>query len=283
MEVEEELLRELIRIPTPFGDFPIFGYGAMVLLGVLVGIFLLRKGAARRGLDADRVAELPLSLVLFGLLGGRTWYCIQFRNEVFADGDWTSVFRLWEGGLVLYGAIAGGLLGFLWMQRKGSYGNTRDLLDVIAPALAIGIAFGRLGCFLNGCCWGQVCEPDFPFAVSFPPGSPPALAFGSAENPSPPLQPTQIYSTIQGVFLCGLLWVAAGRWASRPGRTFALFLGLYSIGRSVIESIRADHGVLAGELTVSQKASLVAAAVAIWLWFGAPTKDAPKTMGQEKS
>ena len=254
----------------------------MVLLGVLFGIFLLRKGAARRQLDAERVAELPLSLVLFGLVGGRAWYCIQFSDEVFAERGWTAVFYLWEGGLVLYGAIAGGLLGFLWLQRKEAYGNTRDLLDVIAPALAIGIAFGRLGCFLNGCCWGEVCEPTYPFAVSFPPGSPPALAFGELETPSPPLHPTQIYSAIQGVVLCGVLWVVGGRWARRPGRTFALFLGLYSIGRSLIETIRADHDVLAGELTVSQKASLVAAAVAIWLWMGAPKRDSSPVPRQEK-
>lgn len=268
------VLRELFRIPTPFGDFPVFGYGAMVLLGVLIGTFLLKRGARRRGLNEERVADLPISLVLFGLLGGRAWYCIQFRDEVFANGDWTAVFRLWEGGLVLYGAIAGGLLGFVWMQRRQSFGDTRDLLDVIAPALAIGIAFGRLGCFLNGCCWGGVCDPGFPLAVIFPASSPPALAFGDGLGASPPLHPTQIYSTVQGVILCGLLWVAAGRWADRPGRTFALFLGLYSIGRSVIESIRADHEVLAGNLTVSQKASLVAAAVAIWLWVGAPRRSA---------
>ena len=95
------MLRELFRIPTPFGDFPVFGYGAMVLLGVLFGVLLLKLGARRRGLDEERVTDLPVSLVLFGLLGGRAWYCIQFRHEVFADGDWTAVFRLWEGGLVL--------------------------------------------------------------------------------------------------------------------------------------------------------------------------------------
>jgi len=276
------VLRELFRIPTPFGDFPVFGYGAMVLLGVLFGVLLLKLGARRRGLDEERVTDLPVSLVLFGLLGGRAWYCIQFRHEVFADGDWTAVFRLWEGGLVLYGAIAGGLLGFVWLQRREQYGNTRDLLDLIAPALAIGIAFGRLGCFLNGCCWGEVCPPTYPFAVSFPPGSPPALAFGDGMSASPPLHPTQIYSTIQGVLLCGLLWWVGGRWGHRPGRTFALFLGLYSIGRSVIESIRADHGVLAGELTVSQQASLVAAAVGIWLWMGAPEREMGTPAGSEK-
>ena len=268
--LEEALLRELFRIPTPFGEFPVFGYGALVLLGVLSGLWLLRRGARRQGLDPDSLADLTVMLVLCGIIGGRIWYLIQFRERVYAEGDWLETFRLWNGGLVLYGAIAGGLVGFFLLQWRSHYGPWRQLLDLIAPALALGIAFGRLGCFLNGCCFGGVCPPDWPLAAIFPPGSPPSLAHGDGLRPSPTLHPTQIYSSIQGAILALLLWLAGGPLAARPGRTFALFLGLYSIGRSLVESIRDDHGMAQGEWTVSQLASILAFALAIWLWTTAP-------------
>ena len=207
---ETPVLQELFRIPTPFGDFPIFGYGAMVLCGVLVGIYLLRKGAVRRDLNPEAVSDLAIYLVLFGAVGARTWYLIQFRDQVFSGGNWWEAFALWKGGLVLYGAIAGGLLGFAWLQRRQQFGSTRDLLDVIAPALAIGIAFGRIGCYLNGCCWGGTCPPDFVFGVVFPAGSPPAFALGDGNFPSPTLHPTQLYSAAQGIILCALLWLSGG-------------------------------------------------------------------------
>lgn len=278
---ETPVLKELFRIPTPFGDFPIFGYGAMVLCGVLVGIYLLRKGAVRRDLNPEAVSDLAIYLVLFGAVGARTWYLIQFRDQVFSGGNWWEAFALWKGGLVLYGAIAGGLLGFAWLQRRQQFGSTRDLLDVIAPALAIGIAFGRIGCFLNGCCWGGTCPPDFVFGVIFPAGSPPAFALGDGNFPSPTLHPTQLYSAAQGIILCALLWMSGGRWRSRPGRSFALFLALYALGRSAIESIRGDHGVLSGELTVSQWASIVAFSLAIYLWKTAPERTSESDTSSE--
>ncbi len=269
-EKEAHLYRELFRIPTPFGDFPVFGYGAMVLLGVLAALFILRAGAKRRQLNPDSLTDLAVLLVLFGVVGGRVWYLIQYRAEVYADGDWLETFRLWRGGLVLYGAIAGGLIAFAGLQRRGRYGPWRDLLDLIAPSLAIGIAFGRLGCYLNGCCWGQVCAADWPWAAIFPPGSPPTLAYGDPSGVSPPLYPTQIYSSLQGLILAILLWRVGAHLRARPGRTFALFLGLYASGRAVIELIRADHGVGPGQWTVSQMASLMTILLAIWLWRTAP-------------
>lgn len=269
-EKEAHLYRELFRIPTPFGDFPVFGYGAMVLLGVLAALFILRAGARRRQLDADSLTDLTVLLVLFGVIGGRVWYLIQYRAEVYGGGDWLETFRLWRGGLVLYGAIVGGLIAFAWLQRSGRYGPWRDLLDLMAPSLAIGIAFGRLGCYLNGCCWGQVCGADWPFAAIFPPGSPPSYAFGDGSVASPSLYPTQLYSAFQGLILALLLWRLGAVLRQRPGRTFALFLGLYGLGRASIELIRADHGVAPGEWTVSQLTALLALGPAIWLWKSAP-------------
>lgn len=246
----------------------------MVLLGVLSAMMLLRMGARRQQLDADSLSDLAVMLVLCGIVGGRVWYLIQFRHEVYADGDWFETFRLWRGGLVLYGAIAGGLLGFAVMQRRGKFGPWRQLLDLIAPALAIGIAFGRLGCFLNGCCWGGECAAEMPLAAIFPPGSPPSFQFGDGSEPSPPLHPTQLYSSLQGFLLAAILWFTGPKLA-RSGRTFALFLLLYPLGRGLIETIRADHGVLEGELTWAQLTALPAILFAIYLWRSAPSTAPP--------
>ena len=242
----------------------------MVLLGVLGAVMVLRAGARRSQVDPDRLTDLAVLLVLFGVIGGRVWYLIQYRHEVYSTGDWLETFRLWRGGLVLYGAIAGGLIALAWLQRKQRYGPWRALLDLIAPALALGIAFGRLGCYLNGCCWGEVCAADWPLAAVFPPGSPASISYGDGSASSPPLYPTQLYSACQGLILAIILWRAGAHLGHRPGRTFALFLGLYGPGRAVIELIRADHGVGPGQWTVSQLASVVALAVALALWFRAP-------------
>src|SRR5262249_59119381 len=80
------------------------------------------------------------------------------------------VFRIWEGGIVLYGSIMGGTAAFFVYRIVRPF-PLRAYLDVIAPSLALGIAIGRLGCFLNGCCYGDLC-PDLPWGVSFPRSSP---------------------------------------------------------------------------------------------------------------
>ena len=157
------------------------GYGVFVLAGVLSGLGLLAILARRQRLPEDFAMSLMLYLFIPGLLGGRTWYVIQKWADfaTFEQGNvvWNvtlpRIVRFTEGGLVVYGALIGSMLGCLF------YISLRKLpklatLDMIVPALMVGMFFGRIGCFMNGCCYGGLCDAS-PLGVTFPAGSPPYM------------------------------------------------------------------------------------------------------------
>jgi phosphatidylglycerol:prolipoprotein diacylglycerol transferase len=243
------LRRELFRIPGL--DWPIYGYGTMVLVGFLLGYLLVIRGARREGIPPEKIQDLPIWMVLSGLLGARLFYFIQFYSEEFSSGRWTRLFRIWEGGLVFYGGLILGASAFLLYCRRHRL-PVLPMLDVMAPATALGLGFGRIGCFLNGCCWGKVCDAAHPLAVRFPEGSPPALASPpSPEGLSSWLHPTQLYSSANAFLLALLLWVI---WRRRPapGTVAGLLFLLYGLSRYSLERLRGDHAVGEGLSTVSQ-------------------------------
>ena len=157
------------------------GYGVFVLAGVLSGLGLLAILARRQRLPEDFALSLMLYLFIPGLLGGRTWYVIQKWADfaTFEQGNvvWNvtlpRIVRFTEGGLVVYGALIGSMLGCLFyiLLRKLPKLAT---LDMIVPALMVGMFFGRIGCFMNGCCYGGLCDAS-PLGVTFPAGSPPYM------------------------------------------------------------------------------------------------------------
>lgn len=158
------------------------GYGFFVLLGVTGGILIASIQARRQGVHPDVVFTMTLFLFLGGVLGGRIWYVMQKWAEfviIDRSGDisWgdtlPKILKFTEGGLVVYGAFVGGLIGcsiFLFRRKLPKLAT----LDLIAPALALGMFFGRLGCFMNGCCYGGLCTDDL-WGVQFPAGSPPYM------------------------------------------------------------------------------------------------------------
>src|SRR5262249_25153432 len=136
----------------------------------------------------------------------RVFYVVQYwgdRIRTFGD-----IFRIWEGGIVLYGSIMGGTATFFLYRLIRPF-PLRPMLDVVAPSLALGIALWRFGCFLNGCCYGYLCQ--LPVGVSFPAKSPPwnaqvAQGFLGSDAPwSLPVHPTQLYSTVDALILLFLL------------------------------------------------------------------------------
>jgi phosphatidylglycerol---prolipoprotein diacylglyceryl transferase len=154
---------------------PIRGYGVMLLLGMASGVGLAMRRAQRMGLNPEMIQALAFWVLVAGILGARAFYVIEYWHEyqrpsmletVKAIADFT------KGGLVVFGsALGAGLSLLLFVRKHGLPGLA--LADLIAPSVMLGLAFGRVGCFLNGCCFGGVC--DEPWAVRFPPGSPPHM------------------------------------------------------------------------------------------------------------
>jgi prolipoprotein diacylglyceryltransferase len=155
---------------TPDG-IPLYGFGTMLFIVLVVTTWLTGYRAERYGLPAEsperrkayseRVRDLVLWTVLAGVVGARIFYMIQFPEQF--DRPLIQFFQFWNGGIVFYGSALGGLLAALICHRlflRQFNVSAWRLADIIAPSIAIGLALGRIGCFLNGCCWGHVACPD---------------------------------------------------------------------------------------------------------------------------
>ena len=165
----------VFRIPGLGMDIP--GYGLMLMIGFLLSIAWAARRAERSGGNPDVVLNCGFIALLGGVIGARTMYVIHYWNEQFAPRGSTgqivrAVLDVRGGGLEVYGGlIAVVVLVFLYLWL-GKY-SIRWYLDIVAPSTALGMAIGRIGCLLNGCCFGGVC--DLPWAVRFPYGSPAQL------------------------------------------------------------------------------------------------------------
>lgn len=151
---------------------PIRGYGVMLLLGIAAATGLLARRARRAGLDSEIAVSILFWLFVPGIIGARAFYVIEYWpdfQKATAEQTFWAVLNVAQGGLVVYGSVIGGLLGMVAFARWYRL-PLLALADLITPAFALGLAFGRMGCMLNGCCFGGVC--DLPWAVTFPWGSP---------------------------------------------------------------------------------------------------------------
>ncbi len=151
---------------------PIRGYGVMLMLGVLCAMTVALVRCERAGLSRDAFFSLATWTVVAGMIGARVFYCVQKWNELgdtLGEKIWKSL-QVTEGGLVVYGSVIGGLIAIAFWSRRYRF-PLLTLADCVAPAFFIGLAFGRIGCFLNGCCYGGLCEAPLP-SITFPSGSP---------------------------------------------------------------------------------------------------------------
>lgn len=262
---------------TPITSLPIFGYGFFVLLGFLTAWWVGERRALRAGYDLSKVFDLMFWTLLCGVVGGRTFYLLQYSEQVFAHAEGAAgvlfaAVNLSNGGLVLIGAMLGGAVGFFTYCRLHAV-PALAYLDLLTPSIFLAVALGRIGCLMYGCCYGDPCT--LPWGIAFGPES--AAFHALAERgflsrqatATMPLHPTQVYSAIDGLLLA-LVTYAYYPFRSRIGQVFALGMILYPITRFFIEFLRADElGQLGTGLTISQLLSLVMLAgglsLAAWL------------------
>lgn len=207
------------------GSFKVYSYGLMIAIGIIVAGYLFLKSATKKGYNEDKLFNLLITAVISGILGGKLLFIIvEFKNimknpEILLD---------FGNGFVIYGAIILGVIGVYVYSKKNKW-DTLDILDSVVPGVAIAQGFGRIGCFLAGCCYGR--ETTSHFGVIFPSDS---LAPAGVN-----LIPTQIYSSIFD-FLLGffLLWYA--KKTKVKGKVVAMYVIIYSIGRFLIEFLRND-------------------------------------------
>jgi phosphatidylglycerol:prolipoprotein diacylglycerol transferase len=240
---------------VPGLGFKLPGFGLMFLLACFGALGLTAWRARRERLNPEVVFDLAIWLMSGGFIGARVLYILMHPESIQSFAD---LFRVWQGGIVFYGCIIGGLIGSLiyWYRHPFPF---LPMADAVAPSLVLGLALGRVGCWLNGCCYGVVCH--LPWAVQFPAHSPAwtrhvelGLIEPSALS-SLPVHPTQLYSVLDGLFLLGLLTAYFPR-RRRDGEVMALLMIGYGITRFLVELLRADEGAVFAGLTLSQHISL---------------------------
>ena len=236
------------------GPLTITGYGIMMMVAFLMGGWAMQLELRRRRLDEEFAADIVIAAVIGGLVGAKLWY-------VSITGQWGAL--LSRGGLVWYGGFFGGVAAVLlngWRKRV----PMRFLFEITAPALALGYALGRVGCFLVNDDYG--IPTSLPWAMKFPQGLPPSSAgelmragvtFPGGTDPNLILavHPTQLYETV--VMLAAFAWL----WRHRAhvhatGWLFGVYLVWAGVERFLVEFVRAKDDRIFGPLTLAQVTSI---------------------------
>lgn len=240
----------------PFG-LPLYAYGAMLCLSVIIGRLLALRLAERAGLDPALTDRCAVWTLAGAVIGARLIYVATNLDQF---DQFIDVFRWWKGGVVAYGGFLGGLAGAIVFCRVH---GLRVLVwaDNVVPSLCIGLAITRVGCFLGGCDFGKPW--DGPWAIRFPAGSP-AFTEQSLQGLLPagatqslPVHPTQLYESLAGLALLGLVWTVRRR-QRFSGQLLAVFGVGYALLRYLIEIVRADpnRGAI-GPFSTSQFIAIV--------------------------
>ena len=265
---------------------PVQGYGMMILLGFLCGVWLPWRRSHLLGVDPKHCVDIGVWGVMLGLAGARVFHVLLNWPEFdpFHDGGFdfarvARMFKLWEGGLVFYGAFICALL-WTWFYCKHFKLPALPFLDLSVPGLISGLALGRIGCFLNGCCYGNLSS--LPWHVRFPRGSPAYEWQVNARMISPvapatlAIHPTQLYASLAAGLSAAFLYFY---WPMRKydGQIVALMLMMAGASRFFEEILRADDVAafpsLSQSMTIAQWLAIPIFLMGIVLLFYFRNKD----------
>jgi len=250
------------------GPFQIHSYGLMMTLAFVSAILISVYRAKKVGVDPSLIWDISLVIMISSLIGSRLTYVFTHIDEF--RGNWFAIInpiqpdgRIGIAGMVLLGGVVLALISSA-VYLKWKKLSFWVFADIIAPALALGIGIGRVGCLANGCCYGAPTNAWF--GIVFPVDS-----VAGSYLPHTHLWPTQIFSIIWGVTLFGGLWFAE-RWKTFDGFTISLFMIFYSIFRILIDTIRVydESDILIHtqniRITFSQGVSGLMILVGIWFF-----------------
>ncbi len=232
------------------GPLEIRAYGTMLMVGFLAAIWLSARQARKRGIDGGRILDVAVWVLIGGIVGARATFI-----AIDPSATWKDFPYLWQPGLSWYGGLGGGLLATLIYSRV-THVSFPSLADACTPGVALAYGIARIGCLLNGCCYGA------------PTGLPWAARFGLDGGWTARSHPTQIYSALGSWAITCLLLYLSPR-LRRPGQLFVIYLALYGVIRFVVEFLRKGYTaeVLIEPLTQAQAASvilIVASLVVFW-------------------
>ena len=236
-----------ISIPTTFNIFglTIGTYGIVFTLAYLTSLVITQTRATKRKLDKDFIVGIFVNAVIFGILGAKLFYVLSVGKNFF------NIYTFWElmlqkNGFVAYGGIILGILSnFIWciIRKKDFY----TYFDIVMPSVAASQAVGRLGCLIDGCCYGLPAATTHWYTVMYD-RSPYMM-------PGIPIIPIQLVASFGDLLLCIVLIIFSNK-VKTKGCTASLYMILYSIGRFIIEYFRGDFRGNVGALSTSQFISI---------------------------
>ena len=234
--------------------FSIYWYGILAAIGFLTAFWSGTKRAAQENLPKDAVTNLAPWIIFGAIIGARLFFVITFWREEFANKPLHHIITVGRHGLVFYGGLVGSSLGtiiYCWKNKLPLW----KISDVMAPSIALGHAFGRIGCLMTGCCYGNACTA--PWAVHFPLDH---ATKGAA------VHPVQLYESALNFAFYALL-VFFFRRKKFDGQVFSIYLVGYAILRAFTETFRGDYEIPKGGLTPGQSTGVIILAIGAALWF----------------
>ena len=273
------------KVAFEFGPLTITWFGILIAVAFLAGLWTASRRGLRDGIAAETILDLGFPLILGAIIGARALYVVSywdtlFKEPLFPRAPWTEILMVQRGGLVYYGGLIGAAVACLIYVRLRKLPLWK-VADILAPSIALGYVFGRIGCLLNGCCFGGVCH--LPWAIQYPVRSFAweqhcASGLVGERDLSAPVHPTQIYDSLLNLGLYfALAWLY--RRKKFDGQVFATYLVCYAVTRSLVEVFRGDYPVryLGGAATPAHLISAGILAAGLVLFWKLPRGNTART------
>lgn len=250
------------------GPFTLHTYGLLLAIAFLAGLYVAAQQAKRAGLDANKITDMAVWVLIAGLVGAKLMLlAVDWNHYSTHPRDLVSLF---QSGGVFYGGLLGGIAVAWWYARRHALPGWATA-DVLAPGVVLGQAIGRLGCFAAGCCYGK--PANVPWAVTFTD----TYAMRHVGTPmDTPLHPSQLYESLACFIIFSILvWLAPRK--RFPGQVVLTYAMLYSVTRFGLEFFRgdADRGFVFGLLSTSQAIAAVLVVAAVFLFLRLRRREPP--------
>lgn len=259
-----------LSIPSPnsdwtsftVGPFTIRAYAICILVGIALALWITGARLKRRGVEAGVAIDVAIYAVPLGIIFARAYHVLTHPADYFYEGaDIWAIFRVWDGGIAIFGAMIGGVIG-IWVATRISGLRFSTFVDALAPGMLVAQAVGRIGNWFNSelfglptnLPWGLQVSSDNP---AFPHGLPASTLF----------HPLFLYELIWNLLGAAVLAYASKRWVLQWGRTFALYAVWYGVGRFFLEGIRIDPSQLVLGIQFNQLAAGVFAVFGVVLFI----------------